>query len=718
MKSVYSAKRIISYLFLLVMLLFANIVVSNHIVNSNFPWYSNIAIFVIININFVLLLILVVVIFRNVGKLFLERKSSVYGAKLKTKLVVFSALLSILPVLIVFVLSNSIINKSIDKWFDLQIEQSLKSSVELYKEYQQQIESEVVQQTKVLSQLIVSKGYIYNENFMAFKEFVNELISSKKADGVLVFNALKIVIVNDDNNNNKLFNSLSDDEINKTISDGQFKKSILTDQEQVYIAGESLISNNNKVGAIFIYKNIPYNQLSKASKILESYKNYKQLKVFSQPIKYSYKILLFSMTLLVSFAGIWGSIVYARNITNPLDKLLTAYREVETGNLNINVEKVGDDEIALLIESFNHMVDKLRSHTDELSSKNKVLSDMFLQISKDNQYIDIIFKNVGAAIFLFDNRLKALKINHAARIFIDESNKLNDKISIHIRDFVRSNFNDKTIQVDISIKNEIRTYSVGMTKLFDTESGVLDNVIVVIDDITDVVYVQRVNIWRDIATRMAHEIKNPLTPIKLNAERIYKKCRDMSDEKLRDIISEGMMVIINEVSELQKLVGEFNDFARLPALKREVFDLCELVEGVVGTFRGPNPDITFNVICSNELKVSADRNQIRRVFMNLISNAIHAMNSSGTLTIEVKDYESYYEISVLDTGHGIPEEDIGKIFLPYYSKKSDGTGLGLAIVKKIIDEHSGKVYAKSKLGEYTQIFIELPKGMENESIDN
>lgn len=718
MKSTYSTKKIILYLFLLVMLLFANILVSNHIVNSNFPWYSNIAIFVIININLVLLLILVVVIFRNVGKLFLERKSSVYGAKLKTKLVVFSALLSILPVLIVFVLSNSIINKSIDKWFDLQIEQSLKSSVELYKEYQEQIEGEVVQQAKVLSQLIVSKGYIYNENFMAFKEFVNELISSNKADGVLVFNALKIIIINDDKNNNKLFNSLSDDEINKTIEEGQFKKSILTDQEQVYIAGEALISNNNKVGAIFIYKNIPYNQLAKASRILESYNNYKQLKVFSQPIKYSYKILLFSMTILVSFAGIWGSIVYSRNITNPLDKLLTAYREVETGNLNINVEKVGDDEIALLIESFNHMVDKLRSHTEELSSKNKVLSEMFLQISKDNQYIDIIFKNVGAAIFLFDNRLKALKINHAARIFIDESNKLNEKISMHIRDFVRSNFNDKTIQVDISIKNEIRTYSVGMTKLFDNESGLLDNVIVVIDDITDVVYVQRVNIWRDIATRMAHEIKNPLTPIKLNAERIYKKCRDMSDDKLRDIISEGMMVIINEVSELQKLVEEFNDFARLPALKREIFDLCELIEGVVGTFRGPNPDVTFNLFCSSELKVSADRNQIRRVFMNLISNAIHAMNGKGTLTIEVKDYESYYEISVLDTGHGIPDEEIGKIFLPYYSKKSDGTGLGLAIVKKIIDEHSGKVYAKSKLGEYAQIFIELPKGMENESIDN
>jgi len=160
------------------------------------------------------------------------------------------------------------------------------------------------------------------------------------------------------------------------------------------------------------------------------------------------------------------------------------------------------------------MISKLKSHTNELSTKNKVLSEMFLQLSKDNQYIDTIFKNVGAAIFLFDKKLKALKINHAAKKFIDSSNKLNEKISVHIRDFVRSNLNDKTIQVEISINNEIRTYSVGMTKIFDNENREIDNVIVVIDDITEVVYVQRVNIWRDIATRMAHEIKNLLLQVK------------------------------------------------------------------------------------------------------------------------------------------------------------------------------------------------------------
>jgi two-component system nitrogen regulation sensor histidine kinase NtrY len=608
------------------------------------------------------------------------------------------------------------INKSIDKWFDLQIEQALKSSVELYREYQLQIENEVVQQSKVLSQLVISKGYIYNENFAAFKEFVRDLIDSKRIDGILVYNALKVVVINDDREN-KLFPNISEVEIDRTIERGQFKKSIISDKEQLYIAGDNLVSNQNKIGALFIYKNIPHNQLTKASRILASYNNYKHLKVFSQPIKHSYKILLFTMSLLVSFGGIWGSIVYSRNITNPLDKLLAAYREVESGNLDVSVEKVGDDEIALLIEAFNQMISKLKSHTNELSTKNKVLSEMFLQLSKDNQYIDTIFKNVGAAIFLFDKKLKALKINHAAKKFIDSSNKLNEKISVHIRDFVRSNLNDKTIQVEISINNEIRTYSVGMTKIFDNENREIDNVIVVIDDITEVVYVQRVNIWRDIATRMAHEIKNPLTPIKLNAERIYKKSRDLGDEKLKEIISEGMLTIINEVSELQKLVSEFNDFARLPALKKEEFDLCELIEGVVSIYRGSHPHIEFRVSCNDGMMINADRMQIRRVFMNLISNSIHAMGENGILTIEVKKYETIYEISVTDNGHGIPEDEIGKIFLPYYSKKSEGTGLGLAIVKKIIDEHGGKVYAKSKVGEYTCIIIELPKGLEDESIN-
>lgn len=709
-------KRLFLYLILFILLLFSNVYVSNHLVNNNFPWYSNIAIFVVINLNLLLLLILFVVIFRNIGKLFLERKSSIYGAKLKTKLVVFSALLSIMPVTVVFLLSNSIINKSIDKWFDAQIEVALKSSVELYKEYQTQIENEVGQQVKIMSQLITSKGYIYNENFPQLKEFAKEAINTKRVDGILIYNALKIVVLNDDTSDT-LFKNISDTDIQSVLtSDKIFKKIISNELEQIYISGFPLFVNNNAVGALFIYKKIPYNQLYKASKILESYDNYKQLKVFSQPIKHSYKILLFLMTMLVSFAGIWGSIVYARSITTPLERLLMAYREVENGNLNISLEKTGDDEVAKLIESFNEMVARLKEHTEELNAKNRVLSEMFVQISKDNQYIDTIFKNVGAAIFLFDSKLKALKINQAAKVFIDEKNRLNEKVAAHIRDFVKSSVNEKIIQIEVTVGNELKTFSVGMTKLMGNDNR-LENVIVVLDDISDVVYVQRVNIWRDIATRMAHEIKNPLTPIKLNAERIYKKCRDLEDEKLKSMILEGMQTIINEVSELQKLVSEFNDFARLPALKKEKFDLCEMINSVINMYKDTYQDIVFTINCGQGYIVNADKTQLKRVLINLITNSIHATKGKGVIGVTVTEFENYYEIVVADNGHGIPQEELGKIFLPYFSKKPDGTGLGLAIVKKIIDEHNGKIYANSVEGEWTKITIELPKDVEDESIN-
>lgn len=256
-----------------------------------------------------------------------------------------------------------------------------------------------------------------------------------------------------------------------------------------------------------------------------------------------------------------------------------------------------------------------------------------------------------------------------------------------------------------------------MTKLYDEEKR-LENVIVVIDDISDVVYVQRVNIWRDIATRMAHEIKNPLTPIKLNAERIYKKAKDLEDEKLKSIVLEGMETIITEVSELQKLVAEFNDFARLPALKKEKINICELINSAIGIFKDVHPDVVFAVHCESDLVVNADKNQLKRVFVNLVTNSIHAINGKGLVSITVTEFESYVEIVVADNGHGIPKDELGKIFLPYFSKKPDGTGLGLAIVKKIIDEHNGKIYANSVEGEWTKIIIELPKGMEDESIDN
>ena len=218
------------------------------------------------------------------------------------------------------------------------------------------------------------------------------------------------------------------------------------------------------------------------------------------------------------------------------------------------------------------------------------------------------------------------------------------------------------------------------------------------------------NIWREIATRIAHEIKNPLTPIKLTAERVKKRLGKTLEGSEKELVNSSMDTIITEVNELQNMVNEFNSFSRLPDLTKGIFNLRELLDEVTDFYRQSHPDIEF-VYESRDCRINADRNQLKRVFYNLLNNAIHAMEKNGRIILSVTETEELYCITVEDNGAGIAPEDIGRVFVPYFSKKAEGTGLGLAIVKKIVDEHNGTITVESRQGEYTRFSLELPKGV-------
>jgi two-component system nitrogen regulation sensor histidine kinase NtrY len=233
----------------------------------------------------------------------------------------------------------------------------------------------------------------------------------------------------------------------------------------------------------------------------------------------------------------------------------------------------------------------------------------------------------------------------------------------------------------------------------------------VIDDITDVMNLERINIWREIAKRIAHEIKNPLTPIKLTAERIKRKCRNIDDPEISKVLNKSMDTVINEVNELYELVNEFNSFARLPEIKKEKINICDFIEEIVQLYKESeyNLDITYS--CDDNIFAYLDKSQFKRVFYNLINNSIQAFNGeNGKITIDVRKSNHTITIKYRDNGQGIKSEDISKIFVPYFSKKAEGSGLGLAIVKKIIDEHNGKITVKSNYGKFTEFTIILPEG--------
>ncbi|MBZ4643435.1 MAG: two-component system, NtrC family, nitrogen regulation sensor histidine kinase NtrY [Deferribacteres bacterium] len=703
-------KNLFKYLVLFLLLAVLNFIASSKIVNTNIPLYSSITIFLLININIILLLVLLVVIFRNISKLFFGNKKAIFGTRIQTKLVIFAITITVLPVFVVFVFSSNIINNSIDKWFDVQIEQALKSSVDLMQKYQNQVERDLIEQTNILAKLIASKGFMLQKNYDELTKFGKEYINGNKIDGILIYNNKMIKILHEDKE--YYLNFIADEDTLKEILAGkQIAKYSFVGNTQIYWVGapvSALTSENIILGAMIVYKLVPLDQAEQVSKILDSYRNYSQIKFFAEPVKNSYKILLILMTLLVIFAGIWGSLLYAKNITNPLEQLAIAAEKVSQGELNIKLDINSNDEVGILVKAFNEMTEKLKTHTEELKNKNETLSEMYSQIAKDKQYIDTIFKNVNSAIFLLDSSKKILKTNNMADLYI-QNNSLNEKLKEIVDTFYLSEKHFMNIQSEITHNGEIKTFSINLNKIFD-EYNIVTNFVIVVDDITDLVNVERINIWREMATRIAHEIKNPLTPIKLNAERVIKKAEQIDNDKIKETVVKSMEKIINEANDLYQLVQEFSNFSKYESINKSPLNIVKLIREIIDLYdkNDKNVEIVLNVP-EEEIFLNADKNQLKRVFMNLMTNSLDSIkHDKGVISIFVSVRGGVLEIIFQDNGTGVKEENISKLFLPYFSTKPDGTGLGLAIVKKIIENHNGKIFVKSQYNEYTKFIINFP----------
>jgi len=713
LKGKFTVKRIGLYALLFAALVAVNLAAGSNIVNTGFPWYSNVSIFLLININIILLLVVFILIFRNLGKMLAERRRNIFGARLQSKLVIFSVVLTVIPVFIVFAFSSTVINKTIDKWFDAQIEQALKSSIDLMQKYQNRLEQDIIEHSSTLSKVISERDFMQTRYKKELDAYIKEYSAKNQIDGIAIYNNQEAKISSEEKGGFFFFSFVNGDVVNEILSKQRVARYEFFGYEQIYWVGHPVVSKSNEnlvLGAVFIYRKVPANEAEQVSKILDSYNNYSQTQFFAEPVKNAYKLLLVLMTLLVVFAGIWGSLIFSRGITQPLEKLAEASLNVSKGNLDVKLESVGEDEVGVLTGAFNDMVKRLKEHNEELNLKNEKLAEMFMQIAKDNQYIDTVFKNVKSAIVLFDESLQILKYNDPAEMLRNNNpDSFENNVMGELREFMLSTKSSKHSQTELSVGDDLRTFAVTITKLFGAD-GDVENVVMVLDDLTDIIQNQRMNIWREIATRIAHEIKNPLTPIKLTAERVKKRLGKSLEGADGELVNSSMDTIITEVNELQNMVNEFNSFSRLPDLTKGVFNLGELLVEVTDFYRQSHPDIEF-VYESRDCKINADRNQLKRVFYNLLNNAIHAMEKGGRILINVISENGMCRITVEDNGAGIAPEDIGRVFVPYFSKKAEGTGLGLAIVKKIVDEHNGTITVESRQNEYTRFTLELPKGV-------
>ncbi len=478
----------------------------------------------------------------------------------------------------------------------------------------------------------------------------------------------------------------------------------------IHWAGSYTDNQSEEQGGILILKYTSPLLYEDLAAIQKDVTTYNQNLYFAYPIKNSSIMQLLQISLLLLFSSIWVSMLFARSITKPIEELAKASQKISSGNFDVTVKEYAGGEIGDLVSAFNSMTAQMKTYTTELYSKNIVLSEMFEQISRDNIYIDAIFKNVDSSIILVSNDLQILKSNIKADIFISNHRAaFDDMVLTRVKEFMISE-NDEIIEnLDLSDKNGSRIFFLSLSKIvLDEENQVL----ILLSDITDVVDAQKVTLWKDIATKIAHEVKNPLTPIKLMAERVKRRASKMGDVESRNVVNECMDIIITESENLRELIEEFNMFARLPKADKHLINLLSLLNDTISLYKETYRNITFNISCDSNIEINVDRLQLRRVFQNIVLNAVHIIGTeNGIISIEVLKINDNIEIYIRDNGTGIDEYDIPNLFKPYFSKRQGGTGLGLAIVKKIVEEHSGTITAGNNEAGGAYFKIILPRGL-------
>jgi two-component system nitrogen regulation sensor histidine kinase NtrY len=487
---------------------------------------------------------------------------------------------------------------------------------------------------------------------------------------------------------------------------------ILPVGEGEVITGIAPIINSSEkkevIGVVAASYFIPKSLTTKMREISQAFVDYKQLKILKKPIKTSYMMALLMVTLLIIFSATWFGFHLAKDITVPIKEMAEATHRIATGDLNFRIQMKSADEIGMLVQSFNQMTGDLQVSRYELEQRKK--------------YMEIVLKNVAAGVISVDDKGVITTINTSAeqileikgedvleRKFFEVLSKEYVAQMEELLNELRSSQKDSIEkQLTGRLKGKSLTLLINLTNLKDEEGKSL-GVVAVFDDLTQMIKAQRMAAWREVARRIAHEIKNPLTPIQLSAQRLRKRYLGKLPED-GAVFDECTKTIVKQVEELKGMVNEFSSFARMPASQPSPNHLNEIIREALVLFQEAHKEVHFVFVPEHLPILNIDRDQMKRVMINLIKNSLAAIDGEG----EIKILTSYdpklqmVRLEVSDDGRGIPEEDKGRLFEPYFSTRKTGTGLGLTIVNAIIADHNGYIRVRDNKPKGTTFLIELP----------
>jgi len=684
---------------------------------------NNLVLFALVNFNIVLLCVLAFLIGRNLVKLIFDRKNRILGSVLKLRLVSAFVILTLVPTVILFFLASGLLNKAMEGWFSTQVETAVEGAVEVarqhFNELKENTRRESIQIKKELEADWADKidpklvNDFLEKQRTRWNMYGIKIYDSSRKSKFEVFNAAAVI------------ESFSEpepdsDALQKALNS---ETNVLTREKQggqfIEVYSPLLFGGTNQVLLVSSRVNP---ELSHAlSVVLNSKKEYSQLKLFKGAVKSGYLLILAMITGSILFAAIWTGFYIARLIVVPIQRLAEGTREVASGNLGFRIDTSGDDEIGLLVNSFNQMTSDLKS-SREIAERRRL-------------FLETILANLAVGVVALDNRRRITSINNsAARLYSIEDSK--QVVGKDISELMKAeNFEpveSLIVELETQTTNEEATSKLLEKQFSLTSSGrerqivctagrIIDldqkslGMLLLFDDITELAKAQNMAVWREVARRIAHEIKNPLTPIQLSAQRLE---RLIGEEK--GSVKDSVQTIVENVDSIKRLANEFSNFARMPTAEFQPANLNAIIADTITPYAESQTGIIFQFIGDNKMpEVRIDREQVRRVLINLIENAVDAvLREPGTNVstfaprITIKSFydrkRKTVSFEVSDNGPGIAPSDKVRVFEPYFTTKKKGTGLGLAIVTSIVSDHQGDIKLYDNAPRGAKFVVELP----------
>jgi two-component system nitrogen regulation sensor histidine kinase NtrY len=678
-------------------------------------------------LNISLLLVLVFVLGRNLVRMLMEWRRGVFGARLRVQLLLVFLLMAVAPSMLILLVGSDVIRQTVDRWFNVDVERMLASSQALGSALDASaLESSRVH-ARLLAREIEARGLMGAEEQGRLRRAMERRARERDLDLVNVYaGGGEVVAVMDP----RLPPAASWDE----ASARALAESALGGREMealvafgagrlARVASPVRGRDGRPEGAVVVSSFIAAEAASAVREVREGYTKFRKTQTHREPILAFYRSLYLFPALLILFGAVWLALYLARRITTPLRLVAEGAERIASGERGVRVDfPSNSEESRALVASFNRMSERLARSEEEVEFSRAGLVRKNQELEERRRLTETVLETVGTGVVVVDQDAVVTAVNAAAQdllelgpgtvgLALDRVLRGPGREEVHalVLRLLSGRVSRQEREVIVPSRERDRHLAVTVVSL-PGSLGSAPGALVVVDDLTPLMRAQKVAAWGEVARKLAHEIKNPLTPIQLSAQRV-RKAWLKSDPDFEKIVTECTRAIVDEVEALKNLVDEFAQFARLPAAVLQPTGLHDVVEQALSLYDGLYPGITFERRLAPDLPtLRLDPDQMKRALVNLVDNAVAATEGKGRILIatEYDRAEGRARLVVADDGRGIAPADRDRLFVPHFSTKKRGSGLGLAIVSRIVQEHLGAIRAEDNQPRGARFVVELP----------